>query len=54
MLAAVAADSPAVEEPALVNLQTLDEPQRLSIGDMPHSNTEPTAEVLSLSRDLHF
>ena len=47
--AVVVADTPPVnDEPALVSLQTLDEPQRLSIGDLPQPNTESGAEVLPL------
>ena len=42
---AVAASSLTQEEPALVNLQTLDEPQRLSITDMPPPHPASAAEV---------
>ena len=41
--AAETAESPSVEEPAMVNLQTMHEPQRLSMADMAQSGSEPTA-----------
>ena len=48
-----AAGSSAMEEPALSSLQTVDEPQRLDIADMPHPHPDSTAtEVCSRLRSL--